>query len=475
MPFVLLISIIFSLFIIFLSDASAIQDANPLSAFVKAHLEFVKDYYFLFTWAIILLALIFLYKIKFSKNFLDSLKLKSLKTAIFLVSGFFASFILLFVIAIIHLNAYLMLLSFNPSLGGIEADSGVIANKLKLRLIAPEIIARKQNEHIVLKIAQATSGTNNLYGSVILPSAAKLGLIDANFKYSNIYLMDNKLIISNLDKKDLPAVSPFLGYLFVKKYFPYREVRSFPNIEIKSREEYLAYRKQDIKSKADKIDLELNKLNFLIGSLSASLETLKAASASTSKSDIAASEKLISEYTRIKDFYALHKQRLALHSENIPRELGMFLPPDTIKIEDGIINGQNFGDFFTVLVHEYLHYASYVSEKKYLNDFFFEEGLTEYFTEEILKNHVDKKTKLSYPVQVAIISEITKNLTEREIADIYFTKDQDGLEKTLDRIYGDGFYRNNKIIFETLQYSSSQNEISALTREIMKRIGSATL
>lgn len=450
-------------------------ESNPFSAYVKAHLVFIENYYFLINWTIILLTLIFLYKLKFSKNFLNSIKLRSIKTTLFVFAGFFAAFIMLFLIALLQLNTYSLILRFSPSLGGIESDSTVIANKLKLRLIVPEIISRKQNEHVVLKIAQAASGIDNLYGSTILPSAARFGLLVGDSGYSNIYLMDNKLIINNLDKKDLPAVSPFLGYLFIKKYFPYREVRSFPVIEIKSKAEYLSYRKQDIKSKSAKIDLELNKLSFLIGSLSANLELLKTSSGSAKKSDIDASEKLIKEYSRIKDFYSLHKERLALHSGNISRELGMFLPPDTIKIEDSIINEQNFADFFTVLVHEYLHYASYVSEKKYLNDFFFEEGLTEYFAEEILKNHLDEKTKLSYPVQVAIISEITKTLTEREIADIYFTKDQEGLEKMLDRIYGDGFYRNNKIVFESLQYSSSQQEVNALTREIMKRIGSAAL
>lgn len=450
-------------------------ESNPLSAYVKAHLVFVENYYFLITWTIIILALIFLYKLKFSKNFINSIKLRSIKTAIYVISGFFAAFIMLYVIALLHLNTYSLILRFNPSLGGIESDSGVIANKLKLRMIAPEIISRKQDEHIVLKIAQAASGTGNLYGAVFLPSAARFGLYTGDFSYSNIYLMDNKLIINNLDKKDLPEVSPFLGYLFIKKYFPYREVRSFPVVEIKSKDEYLSYRKQDIETKVGKIDLELNKLNFLIGSLSATLELLKNASESSKKSDIDASEILIKEYSRIKDFYSLHKERLALHSGNISSELGMFLPPDTIKIEDSIISGQNFADFFTVLVHEYLHYASYISETKYLNDFFFEEGLTEYFTEEILKNYLNEKTKLSYPVQVAIISEITKNLTEREIADIYFTKDQEALEKMLDRLYGDGFYRNNKILFETLQYSSDPGEINALTRQILKRIGAVSL
>jgi len=82
---------------------------------------------------------------------------------------------------------------------------------------------------------------------------------------------------------------------------------------------------------------------------------------------------------------------------------------------------------------------------------------------------------LGYPVFVKIIAEMTKLIPESELADIYFTKDQATLEKTLDRVYGDGFYRNNKILFTSFQYASSQQQLLKLGNDVMKQIGGPTL
>jgi hypothetical protein len=66
-------------------------------------------------------------------------------------------------------------------------------------------------------------------------------------------------------------------------------------------------------------------------------------------------------------------------------------------------------------------------------------------------------------------------IPESELAEIYFTKDEVALQKALDRVYGDGFYENNQVIFETLQYTSSPKQALKLANDIMKRIGGEPL
>jgi hypothetical protein len=42
-------------------------------------------------------------------------------------------------------------------------------------------------------------------------------------------------------------------------------------------------------------------------------------------------------------------------------------------------------------------------------------------------------------------------------------------------VYGDGFYKNNYISFETLQYVSDPKEVLKVANGIMKKIGGAPL
>src|SRR6185436_6800522 len=117
------------------------------------------------------------------------------------------------------------------------------------------------------------------------------------------------------------------------------------------------------------------------------------------------------------------------------------------------------GDFLESLVHEYLHYASYISDERKFQSNFFEEGLTEYFARQIVKDDLHVDTHLGYPAQVAIITKMTEMITASEFAEIYFSKDEESLMRALNRVYGDNFYQNNFILFESLQYSSDRKQV----------------
>jgi hypothetical protein len=174
------------------------------------------------------------------------------------------------------------------------------------------------------------------------------------------------------------------------------------------------------------------------------------------------------------NFYNIQANLGDLLKQNIPYELGAFNPPDTIKILVNSKSTHAIADYFATATHEYLHYASNIDNKSFTASFF-EEGLTEYFARAAIQNNLDVSTNLGYPAFTKIISQMTKIIPETELADIYFSKDELGLRTTLDRVYGDNFYADNLITFETLQYTSDPTQILKLANTIMAKIGAAPL
>src|SRR5438270_13136435 len=98
------------------------------------------------------------------------------------------------------------------------------------------------------------------------------------------------------------------------------------------------------------------------------------------------------------------------------------MPNNSINIAFGNATSSRAADYLETLIHEYLHYASYIGPDKHLSDSFFEEGLTEYFARRIVEDNLHIETNLGYPAQVKIIEAMTKRIDESEFADIYFSK-----------------------------------------------------
>src|SRR5205807_381034 len=91
---------------------------------------------------------------------------------------------------------------------------------------------------------------------------------------------------------------------------------------------------------------------------------------------------LLADYQYYAQVFTKQKESLTAQKGNIAQELGVFEPKNSIKIAS---HNLKTADYFETLVHEYLHYASFVSEGKKLKDAFFEEGLTEYFARAAIK------------------------------------------------------------------------------------------
>src|SRR5690348_8560258 len=87
---------------------------------------------------------------------------------------------------------------------------------------------------------------------------------------------------------------------------------------------------------------------------------------------VASDQGKLKEYEQYQTFYSALVKSLGLIKGTVSNELGVFLPPNSIKIAFSASNTHAAADYFETLVHEYLHYASYVSENKKLSDVFFE-------------------------------------------------------------------------------------------------------
>jgi hypothetical protein len=384
--------------------------------------------------------------------------------------SFLISYIVLLVIALAHVNILAFFLNLDPNTVGIQTNKQAILNELTSSDKHPVIIMHnKERGKVLPTLASVISGTEHFYGRyalTVLPQALILPT-----KKTDMILLDNTLIISDIALSELQEISPFVGHFFVKSFFPTRLIKSYPHISTMERAEYLAYRKEDVSRKLVKIDEEISEIEGIVSSLSASLVADEDAVATEERNE------LLEKYKKYEEFYKAQRRRGESMAENMHHELGLFLPPDSIRIvflgEDSV--QPTVDEYLGAIVHEYLHYATYISEEKVFASAFFEEALTEYFARAAVRDDGNVKTNLAYPLHVAVIEQMMLLIPESEFEEIYFTKDEEGLQRALDRVYGDGFYQNNLVLFDELQYTSDFKQGLQYANEIMKRIGGEPL
>ncbi len=453
----------------FLVNVANPTGTNPLAIYFVHQFTFMNGYRGIFIVGFLILTAVF-FKINFDKknSLQKTLSYSALQTLIVGFFGILLSYVLLFIIAGMHLITVALLLEKNPGSLGIITDSQAVVTRLKIQQHPPEIIAiDKQPAEVVRAVARATSGPKTYYGNTVLKNIPNIFIFAPEYINAELLVIDNTIIITAISPADLQEISPAVGYLLVKNYFKSRQIRAYPIVSIMSRDEYAEYRMEDNKKKLVKIDQQIEKIEGYVSSLSASLESQKRKDKQQ--------QQLLTEYQYYANFF--RNQRIGLSSlkQNTPNELGVFENRDSIRLVFNTDDSHAIANYFATLTHEYLHYASFVTDDQRFDNSFFEEGLTEYFTRAAVKDALQADTNLGYPVQAKIISEMMKMIPESELAEIYFTKDEVALQKALDRVYGDGFYENNQVIFETLQYTSSPKQALKLANDIMKRIGGEAL
>jgi hypothetical protein len=473
---------------------------------------------------------------KFEKHlgFLSKCRLIIQQTFEVILVGFLVSFIFLYFVAFMELNILSILVNINPQAADIVSSRNAIVEKLRRAETLPDIkiSTNGQSGELIIAAASAT-GNDSFYGKFIIPSIPGFFIIPVKGQNSGMVLTNNTLIIKKADSSDIKSISPLIGYLLIKKYFTTRSIKHFPQVELMNDAQYLESRKADAKENLADIDKQIKDTSAKIASDEASIDIIKnQIEASQENGDVLKEDRnkqytkclntgsyvengvfkrtfTVSEcqdlvikadqainrsvlgtetlnkkleeaqgeltgYKYYSDFFKAQRELVQGLSLNIPHETGVFKAPNEIKMLFKIKDAHALGDFFETMAHEYLHYASYNGKTK-LPDLFFEEGLTEYFARQAIKDGLKLDTNLGYPAQVKIITQMTNIIPESELMDVYFSKDINLLTSTLDNVYGDGFYENNKILFATLQYSSNPNETLKLANQIMKKINGPVL
>ncbi|MGE5041728.1 MAG: hypothetical protein ACM3IJ_02390 [Candidatus Levyibacteriota bacterium] len=454
--------------------------------------------------------------------------------SLLLLVAFFLSFAALLIIAVIELNLISASVSMNPGLVGVTTDRNSIVKTVKKAATPFEIIASDRDQtKIVFAVARAITGTDSFYGKYLLPSISNFYILPVTTPAASMLLLDNTLIFTQINQHDIQAVSPYLSYLFVKNYFSNRPIRHYPTISIMTQKQYIAFRTQDAQIKYNRVLDQIKESDESISTLSAGLKTDQEATISASskledtykgreteykkcysagefregkfvrkftdtyckgiymdwETDVSdaqkgidtANKKLADDRQLLKEaqayslFYKAQKNVVTAQTGNIANEMGFYAPDkNTLELSLLNTNPHAIADYFENMVHEYLHYASYIPDKR-LTDTFFEEGLTEYFARQAIENSLNFNTNLGYPIQVKIIRQMLKSIPETDMADIYFTKDQGLLEQKIDSVYGKDFYKNNRILLGTLQYATEPKQIVQLANTVMKKIGGAQL
>lgn len=529
MPIIIIFTAIISVLIAFVSETVSNYNAF-FNFYILLGSFFINDFFYVLV-GFIIACIIFLKRAKLNSDY--SIKNKIL-ISVYQVSasifvGTFFAFVLLLIIACAELNILAVITDFSPSLLGINSNVDSIVSTIKTNNTVPQIIASDtDNYEELLGIATATTGTTNVYGKSILTSIPSLLVLPIIQPSSSMLLIDNTLIVTKINRKDLQKVSPVIGNLLVKEYFPTRKIKSYPLVKVMTSDEYKKVRGEEYGVKLAKIDDELQIISGDIASISADVQNdknnialnnanidtasqnnssqysscinsgeyksglyvhynskeycdslLRELQNSSQKStdDLASQQKRLDfdmreleSYNYYQNFFNAQKQLMPIAKLNIPSELGLFVRPQLLEIVTTSSGTHIITNYFETLAHEYLHYASYSPGKDFTTSFF-EEGLTEYFARQTIKDNFNADTNLGYPVYVKIITEMAKIIPESEFADIYFTKDEKRLEATIDRVYGDGFYKKNLITFESLQYSSDPNQTLKFANTIMKQIG----
>ena len=246
MPLLILsiITIFFSL-IGFISNTPQQGIDNSFLAYCTTEMQFIVDHLLAFLLGVISLLLFFTRFLGFHKNYSNTKIYVNLVVQFMftLLLGFALAYGVLLIVAFSELNVLAMLTNSNSQILGIESNIQNITHTLQTDTQAPQIIASDRDQYReVLAIATATTGTDTVYGKYFLQAIPHFLVIPIQKPNASILLIDNTLIVTQLDPLDMQAISPYIGYLFIKQYFPERNIKFYPKVTIMDKKQYIQFR-----------------------------------------------------------------------------------------------------------------------------------------------------------------------------------------------------------------------------------------
>jgi hypothetical protein len=252
------------------------------------------------------------------------------------------------------------------------------------------------------------------------------------------------------------------GALAINHYFAgfNQRLGSTAGRVVLARQEYLSFRDDLINQQIEQIDRQISSINGQIANKRTAQRNViirfinEELSYDDARGQYFALEGQISTLSQQRSQLTQAKQLVAAQKDDTPQELGIFLPPDKdlkrekaeIKVVLDTTSQTAINDYLAILVHEYLHFASYVDKERRLLPFF-EEGLTEYFTRTILAEKHQVNTEVGYVLTEPVVAAMVKKVGQDKMAEMYFTKDEKGLAHLLDATYGEKFYEDSEFHF----------------------------
>lgn len=512
-----------------------IKGSNTYFSYILSQLVSQKQSWYI--WLIIFIIAVFVLtkrgfiqkKNKASKlQILRPILISSSVTLLIIILSLNLNFISTHIVGVVHTN--ILLSNINKG-----AISEVIwgKDKVQARLEsldrAPNILesASKNLNKDVVSIYMGGSSLSQYYTKEVIAKLPNSLLISTSIPKNSFLMVGNNLVVVEIKDDEIQQISPVLGYKLVKAYFGSRYIKSYPEIKVLGRQDYLKFREDQINKRVKTIESVLAdvKKALSVANNNVAVARNRFSSYTTALSYIDyAREQTYSYCVEMGAYYSYYTpsycrsytdsywnsqaaryqqeiknaqanlvvwQKEASYWANInkyvtdvktivegqknttPYELGVFHDDNKIEIALDETNSMSIYPYVATLTHEYMHYTSNVSNDRNL-PLFFEESLTEYYSRKVFSNSLEKEDKLGYPILVKVIEQMHKKIDPKKFEEIYFNKDQKGLEAALDEAYGKEFYKKNSLSFEILPLLGGEDQIKA-ANEIMEKIGGEKL
>lgn len=532
----ILVSIVYTSFVlaVLLFKANNDTNGNLLFNFGINTFELIRTYWVVVLGLLLSIFIALLYPIK--KTVIKQFIKVSPFVPLILVGGWVLSGILVLLIAFIDTNITCIKSRFLVSGLNISYTNNQIADKIQKMDKVPDLIGVNGNIETVLIQHESLVSHYSKFYSQALSVIPKQLHISFKIPNSPMLLVGDTLIVKEINKDSIQQIGPIVASKYLKNNFSGRYLKETkPTIDIIGRQEYLKYRDEQINEAVMRIEGQIVQIKKNLGIAASNIQQTKndistlqsyialntryrddeytscmtetrtiygygyysdytyrvysdsqcaswrqardnknaeyQSSINQAQSDLAYYQ---SQYQAIKEYLDQTENYSAFieaTKQQAPQELGLFEPESSIKVVLESTDNKSIADFFTTLVHEYLHYISYTSEERSL-PLFFEEGLTEYYSRQVIDSQLKTKTNIGYPLITRIIGEIMKKVDPKELEAVYFNKDETALQALLDAKFGKNFYSDSELYFTLIPYLSGDEALKYANNIMYKIDGS---
>jgi hypothetical protein len=275
---------------------------------------------------------------------------------------------------------------------------------------------------------------------------------------SSIVIINNRLYIQQIEKDTWTKIVPKLGTKLATCAMTSKKLKAQPQYAILTEQEYVAKETKQLETYINDVKKQIEQLQKSITITETWLNSIVAYAdrygySAQSLADKKTAERYLADYNNSLKTAQNYIAQATSREFTVQDELGNYLPPSAITLLYSPDFDKTPNVYVETLIHEHLHYESNTYGKGLPN--FFEEGLTQIFTLQTLRASRLPVTWTSYPVPVFIIQQMTDKIPLTTWEKIYYTKDVQLLETTIDAAYGKKFYADNLGILESTTFDYS--------------------